>query len=219
MIEECIQALARITRLKKDQQWEEAASTVDEACRRVLGAGTQTVRELSETELLARLIQGDSTLFVRDKLLFLTALLNDAGDVAAAQNRPDESRAFHLKGLHLLLETLGREDLSQWPEFVPRVEVFLTALRGAPLPLRTQTLLMRHYEETGDFAKAEDALFAMLDGASNNAGLVDFGLAFYERLQRQSDAALAAGNLPRAELDAGEAELRDRKARLSPRSG
>jgi hypothetical protein len=74
---------------------------------------------------------------------------------------------------------------------------------------------MHHYERTGEFAKAEDALFAMLDVEPNNWGIVEFGLAFYERLQRQSDATLVAGNLPRAELEAGLTELRDRKAALA----
>jgi hypothetical protein len=38
-------------------------------------------------------------------------------------------------------------------------------LRNDPLPLRTLALLMQHYERTGEFAKAEDELFAMLDAA------------------------------------------------------
>jgi hypothetical protein len=83
---------------------------------------------------------------------------------------------------------------------VPRVEVLVAGLRGSPLTLRTQTLLMHHYERVGDFGKAEDSFFAMLEG-------------------EPGDAALAAGKLPRAELEAGVAELRGRKAVLAGRSG
>jgi hypothetical protein len=90
--------------------------------------------------------------------------------------------------------------------------MFATALHGSPLPLETQALLMQHYERSGEFAKAEDALFAMLEAEPGNAGLVNFGASFYKRLQGQSDAALAAGNLPRSELEAGLAELRKRGA-------
>ena len=76
-------------------------------------------------------------------------------------------------------------------------------------------MLMQHYERLGDFAKAEDALFAMLELQPQNQRALDFGFAFYERLRGQSDAALAAGNLPRTELEAGLGELSRRKSDFS----
>ena len=212
MIEEFIQALARVNALKQDRRWQEAAGVVDEEFQRLIGVGAQAVARLTETELLATIIRGEPTQAVRDKTLMLTALLKEAGDVAAWQERAEESRSCYLKGLHLLLETLAHEEVSAFPEFVPRVEMFVAVLRDSPLPLETQALLMQHYERSGEFAKAEDALFAMLEAEPGNAGLVEFGASFYKRLQGQSDAALEAGNLPRPELEAGLAELRKRSA-------
>ena len=211
MIEEFIQALARVNALKQDQRWQEAAGVVDEEFQRLIGMGAQAVARLTETELLARIIRGEPTQAVRDKTLMLTALLKEAGDVAALEERAEESRSCYLKGLHLLLETLAHEEVSAFPEFVPRVEMFAAVLRDSTLPLETQALLMQHYERSGEFAKAEDALFAMLEAEPGNAGLVEFGASFYKRLQGQSDAALEAGNLPRPELAAGLVELRKRR--------
>jgi hypothetical protein len=185
---------------------------VDEEFQRLIGTGADAVARLTETELLANLIRGEPTQAVHDKTLMLTALLKEAGDVAATQERAEESRSCYLKGLRLLLETLAREEVTDCPAFVPRVEMFAAALRGSPLPLETQALLMQHYERSGQFAKAEDALFAMLEAEPGKAGLVAFGVVFYERLQGQSDAALATGNLPRPELETGLAELRKRLA-------
>ena len=212
MIEEFVQALARINELKQDRRWQEAAGVVDEEFQRLIGTGADAVARLTETELLANLIRGEPTQAVHDKTLMLTALLKEAGDVAATQERAEESRSCYLKGLRLLLETLAREEVTDCPAFVPRVEMFAAALRGSPLPLETQALLMQHYERSGQFAKAEDALFAMLEAEPGKAGLVAFGVVFYERLQGQSDAALATGNLPRPELETGLAELRKRLA-------
>ena len=212
MIEEFIQALARVNALKQDRRWQEAAGVVDEEFQRLIGVGAQAVARLTETELLPTIIRGEPTQAVRDKTLMLTALLKEAGDVAAWPERAVESRSCYLKGLHLLLETLAHEEVSAFPEFVPRVEMFVAVLRDSPLPLETQALLMQHYERSGEFAKAEDALFAMLEAEPGNAGLVEFGASFYKRLQGQSDAALEAGNLPRPELEAGLAELRKRSA-------
>jgi hypothetical protein len=212
MIEEFVQALARINELKQNRRWQEAAGVVDEEFQRLIGTGADAVARLTETELLANLIRGEPTQAVHDKTLMLTALLKEAGDVAATQERAEESRSCYLKGLRLLLETLAREEVTDCPAFVPRVEMFAAALRGSPLPLETQALLMQHYERSGQFAKAEDALFAMLEAEPGKAGLVAFGVVFYERLQGQSDAALATGNLPRPELETGLAELRKRLA-------
>jgi hypothetical protein len=210
MIQDFFQVLSRIKALKKDQLWREAGGTVDGEFQRLIGSGAEAVAQLSETELLARLIRGEPTQVVCEKTLMLSTLLKEAGDVATAQDRIEDGRRCYLKGLHLLLDTLGHEEVFDCPEFVPRVEVFVDALADTPLPLSTQALLMQHYERTGEFGRAEDALFAMLEADPTTPGLVEFGIAFYERLRAQSDSSLAAGNLPRAELEAALGELRQR---------
>jgi len=72
---------------------------------------------------------------------------------------------------------------------------------------------MQHHERTGEFAKAENALFALLDADPDNAAIVEFGVAFYKRMQAQSDAALAEGALPRSEIEEGLHELLQRQKR------
>ena len=208
MIQDFFAMLSRLSALKREQQWEAAAGTLDEELKRLAGDGAQSLAGLSETELLARLIQGEPTQVVQQKVLMLATLFSEAGEIAAAEHRSDESRAFYLKGLRLLLDTLAQEEILECPAFVPKAEAFVRALSDQPLPLAIQARLMQHYERTGDFAKAEDALFAMLDSEPEQPGLAEFGVAFYQRLQSKSDAALNAGNLPRPELEASLQELR-----------
>src|SRR5438067_1867620 len=151
MIEEFFRALSRIRALKKGERWQEAAGSVEDQLRALVGVGSEQVAKLTETELLARIVQGEATQAVYDKTLLVTTFLHEAGDVAVAQDRVEDGRAFYLKGLHLLLETLARGDAQECPEFVPKVEEFLAALEGAPLPLQTQGRLMEHYERKGEF--------------------------------------------------------------------
>ena len=214
MIEEFMQVLSRIAALKKGKLWREADTVLDAEFQRLVSAGAEAASNMSETELLAQLIRGEPTQVVHTKALLLTTLLKEAGDLGLAQNRAAESRACYLKGLNLLLKTLAREEAQTMPEFVPGVEVFLGALQDSPLPLNTQARLMQHYERLGEFGKAEDALFAMLNAQPNEPSLLDFGITFYQRLGGQSDASLSAGNLPRTELNTGLAELESRKASL-----
>src|SRR5579859_4746114 len=175
MIQDFFEVLSRLKALKKGQLWGEAAGTVDAEFQRLVGLGAEAVAQLSETELLARLIRGEPTQVVREKTLMLSTLLKEAGDVTTAQDRLAEGRACYLKGLNLLLDSLARDEVFDCPEFVPRVEVFVEALSDSPLPLSTQARLMQHYESAGEFGKAEDALFAMLEADPGNAGLMDFG--------------------------------------------
>src|SRR3954470_9620380 len=216
MIEECIQALRRIQALKRGQRWKEAEELVDDEFQKFLGTGAEGLARLTDMELLAKLLEGAATQAVRDKTLLLVTVLQEAGDLDFIQDHPERGRDYYLKGLHLLLEILAREDVFEWPEFVPKVEAFMAALHDSVLPMRTQAMLMRHYERTGQFAKAEDALFAMVEEDPGNAKLLEFGISFYERLKGQSHAALNAGNLPRGEVEAALQDLRTRLKAQAP---
>jgi len=211
MIQQAAEMIARIQSLKKERRWTDAQGNLDAELQTLVGANLETIASLSQTELLALVIRGESTLAVKEKTFVISALLKEAGDIAVAQNRDEESRTCYLKGLHLLLDALSEGDVFEFPEFVPRVEMFVSALADGPLPLQTQAGLMQHYERTGQFGKADDAFFAMLDAEPNNSELIDFGIAFYQRLLRQSDDNLVVGNLPRDEVEATLAELRGRR--------
>jgi len=207
-IEQFVAMLAKIAGLAKNEQWQEASTVTAGEFQRLTGMDARGVVQMSETELLARLIQSEPTHVVEAKAFMLATLLKTNGDLIAGQGRLEESRQYYLKGLHLLLDTFGRNEITECPDFVPAVEAFLAGLRDAPLPVKTNAMLMRHYEQTREFAKAEDALFATLDVVPPSPELLELGASFYQRLLELSDDALTAGNLPRAEAEAGLAEFR-----------
>jgi len=212
LIEEFTEALARIRALKKEGKFGQAGLLTEEEFKKITGIDSAALLKLSETELLAKLIQGDSGHSVREKIFFLTTLLMEAGDIAAAEGREDESRACYLKGLHLLLDSLARGEAAELPEFVPKVDLFVGALDDLPIP--TAALLMEHYERTGQFAKAEDSLFDILDAEPANVAALEFGISFYDRLLGHADPQLNDGNLPRTEVNAGLEDLQARKSRV-----
>jgi hypothetical protein len=214
MIEELIQVLSRISSLKRVQKWEEASSELTAELNRLVGSDSAALIELSETELLAKIIQGEPTLAVRNKTLGITTLLKEAGDIAGGLKKPEQARAAYLKGLHLLLHALSSGDPLDVPTFVPKLDEFLIALNETPLPLPTQGMLMQYYEQIGDLAKAEDALFAMLESEPDNPQLLDFGISFYQRLGTKADSSLVEGNLPREELNDSLKELCLRRSAL-----
>jgi hypothetical protein len=207
MVEKFAQMLAQIQNRIAERQYGEAQAVLDQAFRELVGTGPEAVSQLSETELLAQLMLGEPTQVLREKSLILIGLLEEAGRLHAVAQRDAESQVCWRKALDLLL-TLQLQDTDfELPGFVPRIEKFRERLREVTLPLRTQAALWRHYERIGAYAQAEDMLFSLLEAEPGNVALRSEAKLFYERLLRQSDAALTSGNLPRAEVEAGFAEV------------
>ncbi len=214
MIEEFCRGLARLRAYIDFSDWKEASDALDAEFQKLIGLGAKAVAQKSETELLANVIRGEATSAVAEKTLMLVRLMKEAGDVAAGQGREEESQIFYLKGLHLLLDVIARGEALEFPEFVPQVEAFVLALQDVALPVQTQAMLMQHYEKSDQFARAEDAFFAMVEQEPDNPHLLDLGTAFYRRLESRSDRILEEGNLPRPELEAGLAEIQRRRSAL-----
>jgi hypothetical protein len=198
--------LAEITGFLKATDYEAAAQRADLALRELLGLGADSVVSLTDGEMIARLAVGDPPPIVRDKCLLLAALLNQLGKVAAGRKDPETARDCWVKSLQVALGTAlqGGGDL---PEYAPSIGELLGQLDAALLPPRTQAALVLYHEQRGEFARAEDSLFRFLDAAEDAPEALAIGRAFYQRLEVLSDEALAAGDLPRAELEAGLAEL------------
>ena len=209
LVERLVQALTRVREQTNAGDYAAAGENLDSAFLELMGAGADEICRHSDTELLARLTREGPTQSLPDKTRLLVALLQQAGLLHAARNRDAQSHACWLKALNLLL-TLQMDDLdSELAQFIPAIDLLRDQLRDSPLPLSTLAALWRHYERIGAYARAEDALFILLEEQPDNPALVSEAKMFYERLLRQGDAALEEGNLPRDEVVAGLAELPD----------
>ena len=85
--------LSRIGELRQSQRWQEAEAAVDDEFTRLIGSGAEAVSRMSELELFAAIVKSEPTLTMREKTLMVTALLKEAGDVAAGQGKIEAARA------------------------------------------------------------------------------------------------------------------------------
>jgi hypothetical protein len=213
LIEEFGRALARILDEKQRNLWPEARASIQDQVRALTGTDLDGVASLTDTELLDCLMKTGDFRGAGPKPLLLARVLLEATDPNLPQS-PDTARALRLKALHLLLYAALHGEVHDWPEFVPTIEGVVRQFEPGSLPLHTHALLMQHFERAGDFAQAENALFAMADLAGDYPALQALGLAFYQRLLAKPDNALENGNLPRAEVEAGQREFRERIERF-----
>jgi len=208
MVEEFVRALARIKNHKSKQSWAESRTEIEAELKRLFGGTVEDLKNISETEILGKLVATDSAFLVKEKATMLTALLKEAGDVASGEGDTECGRLLYLKGFNLLLVLLNRGDIYECPEYCPSVEIFLQTLEGQNLPLNILAGLMQYFERTGNFGRAEDTLFEMRDANVGPTELRRFGISFYERLLGRTDEELEAGGLPRAEAETGLGEFK-----------
>jgi hypothetical protein len=205
-------ALIRSAEERKGLQFRVAGEPFDEALQQHFGLDGEAVRARS-AEALIGAIRLESSAFdgrgvVVDRLALLAALVREQADSDAAAGDDDEATLGRLKALQIFLTALVEEGASS--DFASRaIEPLLESLAAYELPREVKDLLWRYAEQVGNFARAEDWLFALLDDDPDS---LERGIDFYERLGHFGDEELARGNLPRAEVAAGLAELRARRA-------
>ncbi|HWQ12696.1 MAG TPA: DUF6483 family protein [Roseiflexaceae bacterium] len=214
LIAEFVQALHRVAGLTREGQHRKALESIDDATRRLVGAGLDGVLRLSEAELLARLTFSEDEAAARDRCAFVAALLREAGANCGALGAEDDADAYFLAALRLQLAALERFGAAGMPEFAPEIGRLVAAVGLYRLPLDLYPQLVAHHERAGAFAAAEDALHALLDAAPADRAALALGAAFYERLLARADAELLAGDLSRTEVEEALAELRARQGHL-----
>lgn len=209
MIREFSQMLTHILGLNRARAHEQALGAIEDAYQRALKLDSALARKLAARDLVDLMALGDQTILARDRCLFLAALLQAEG--AAHGKRGDEDGWFAaaVKALEVTLATFLRWDESDLPEYAPALADLRAELAAFVLPDETARLLITYFERAGQFARAEDVLFEAIEARLDASEWRQIGIDFYERLLGMSAAALLAGNLPRAEVEAGLVELRE----------
>jgi len=134
----------------------------------------------------------------------------------------EEATSLRLRSLDLILEA-GIEELGE-PDIAVRVERLRQAVAGQPRPASSWERLHAYLATNGDFAKAEDSLFAWVAALAEAelAGddpawrrLAETSSSFYRSLAELDDQALEAGGLPREEVEEGRLAFSERLAELT----
>ncbi len=218
-----IDALILLIRSRRDQDYPRARSIIAQTWEDIFGLSTASVMALSERTLLSMLLKRSGGAV--DTALMAARLFKEDGALAMADGQEDEGRGLYLKALNCYLEialepTVGAEDFRWISEEIdksglvtdPReaIEELLELLAGTALPMPAELLLFRYYERYGQYGRAEDILFHVMDEHPAESDIAGLGLGFYERLESMADDRLERGGLPRDEVREGLEQLRDR---------
>lgn len=187
------------------QVLEKAEISLKDAYRKHTGTEAALFRQLPSDQLLG--VLSSAGVLDREKAyliatLFQTevALQEKVGEGSAAKN---SSVGLQLKALDLYLEAalaeLDVDDLND------KIADSSAELSGFVLPEATEWRLFEFAVMRGDYAGAEDRLFRLLNDLGPTPAVTQRGQRFYSRLRTLPDEKLAVGDLPRAEVEEGQA--------------
>jgi tetratricopeptide (TPR) repeat protein len=201
--------IVRAIGLLQEKKPDAALQAIDEELQRLTGFDSHTLSHLTDHELVTGQMVGETATDTRARRIVLATLLATAGEIHDLLGREDDHYRCTLGALDLLLSLPVTEDPLDLPAATPTVDRLVDALAEYGLPPDTHLRLFRYYEESGRYADAEDMLFEIIDAEPDSPEVRALGIAFFHRLLEQTDEALEAGNLPRAEVEAGLAEIED----------
>jgi tetratricopeptide (TPR) repeat protein len=212
LMQQFSRVLMQILHLRETKDYEGALTYIDDIFRQTLGFSSDLINSVPDETLLAMLTSFD--ILDIEKCLLVAHLLKAEGDIYVDQGDFDTSYYRYLKSLHLFLTILllSGDDITD-PDIFLEIEGLLNKLEDYEIPMKIKSQLFRYYERVGQYSKAEDILFEVIEADSDEseADLVERGIAFYERLLKKKDMELASGNFSREEAREGLAQLRSMK--------
>jgi hypothetical protein len=202
-IEGLAAVVAKLLRLKTDGDGANALREIQAGCKNLTGLDIDTFATLPDHTILGLLTSNDE--LDAGKAVVAAVLLAEQAEIHARRGSgAPAALARRRKAFTLLAEALvARPELRREPDLRARADdlvAHLGELSGAPLHR-----LFRLREALGEYARAEDALFALRE--QKHPGIARDAGAFYRRLLELDDDALTAGGLPRDEVEDALAQL------------
>lgn len=209
MIKEFTTAIGRIMGLKADNKIEASQEVLIETLKYFTDLSIEVIEALPY-EILIHKVSGSRQINT-EKYLMLGELLTQQADIYEAKGEKPRARNLYLKSLNILMNILFNDDNSVSEQNQNKVKELIEKIGWFNVPNESKLLLVRYYELTKNYAKAEDMLYNLIETNEANKDILAKGIAFYERLTNKDQAELEQGNLPIDEVLEGLANLKEYK--------
>ncbi len=208
MIEQLSRVLVQIVFHKKNGEYEQAVVQINSTLKSLVGLDPEIIKALPAEEIIRLLHIGDQ--LEAGKCLVIGRLLKEQAEISQISDPTDLSISeLYEKSLSLYLEAiLSIQDFKE-TGYLQDVTELISVLDGYSLNQSVKFKLFRYYEWSGEYAKADNLLFELIE--ADYPEIKSIGIAFYQRLQRKSDADLVLGGLPRLEVEEGLREISNDK--------
>lgn len=203
-IQRVVAALMKIILNKDKNSEEEVNIEINKLTLESMGLDINKVEELDTFEILN--ILGKNALTFEENSQVIAELLNVKGDIYSKRDDINNAYNCYLKCLeiYLYLSSEGIDDFII--DSSDRVEELENRLNQFVLPVETEISLFKHRFRKGQYSKAEDILFDLLQIDKSNR-IIELGLNFYKELLSKDDEQLTRGYFSKKEIYQGIDEL------------
>lgn len=202
MIEQIVQALAKIIFNKKAGNLAEAEINLENAFNNIIGLNSLLVGTLSSQDIITLLRINKDKQTAAVKCLFTAKLLKEKAELDALNKKNTGYEPDHHKILDLFLYGIINNDNANIDVSIYYDDVNeIAQIINSELSPETRFELFRFYDIAGKYDKAENELFRLKD--LNYPDIITAGTTFYKKLENTSDEFLLKGNLSREEVISG----------------
>jgi tetratricopeptide (TPR) repeat protein len=209
MIEQMAYFIHTVLGLKQAGHYQEAMVTVNHALEGMIGTDVSGSDALAAEEIAGRvrflLSEYTDPEATGRHLVIIATLFREAGDLLTFQGEAAQADRCRIKALQLYLISAVDEAHAS-DEAARSVDPLVALLDSYEFPESTKDRLWRFYERVGQYAKAEDWLFELLEAAPDSASrhaIADEAAGFFDRLASLDDDQLRFASFSRDEIDAG----------------
>ncbi|MCL4506999.1 MAG: DUF6483 family protein [Chloroflexi bacterium] len=191
--------VARLIKLREDGDEQGAADEIEDSYRELFGLEPRLISLLPTEFLFDKLRSGEY--LELSKGFSLAILLRE--DAINYGNKGDMIEHYQrmLRSLKVFLAIARENPLTPEQYALYDIEAVLDQMDDYELPQDLKFDLFHHYEDIGQYARAEDLLHEVIEDSDQNKEVINEGIQFYEWLLGRSAEELEAGNLPRSEVE------------------
>ncbi len=208
MIEQLSAFLVQIAGFKAKKQYQEGRQIINEAIKELFGLHPQTLVTLDYKDLMMLISTGGRELD-QAKNIMLSELLKENADLYDMEGNDTIGNNLYFKSLNIFIEVLLSNDKRYVKQCLENIQELIPIIQDREVPDDTQCLLFQYYEYIGEYGKAEDLLYELLESNHYQTEIVNKGIDFYKRLTNKDQCELIKGNLPLDEVVDGLNQLQE----------
>ncbi|MEO8209218.1 MAG: DUF6483 family protein [bacterium] len=196
MTEMLTSVLTKVLFYKEKKNYEDAEKEIETAAKTIVGLDLKIISILNTEELISLMKTSD---VYAGRCLISAELLKEYGDIIGEKGNAKLSITVYIKSLCLYIESILSKELPSPEKYYTRVDFLIKHVAQFDKSLELKFRIIEYYELSGQYSKAEDVLFELID--NNAESIHDKAVAFYKRIQLKTDEDLIKGNLCREEVE------------------
>jgi len=203
MTEMLAAVIAKVLFNKEQKNLEAAQSELETAAKSIVGLDLNLIGLMSIDNVIELMKSSD---LYGGRCVISADLMREYAEIEEEKN-PQKACDYYLKSLVLYIEGVMSNDLPEPEKYFPKINDLISKLKDVEFSDTVKQRLFKYYEHSGNFSKAEDILFELID--NNSDEIFANALSFYERLKLKSDDELQSGNFSRDEVEDGLEEIQN----------